>query len=108
MNYDIFSIQLRNAYYESDCRFSVDECFTVFKEFFERYKEKTGHEHPPLRTPKLIQLLNIIDGEGLFDADTYTTLIEGYFSTHFKNCDYNICHFFGGKVRELRYYELLL
>lgn len=105
MNYSIFERQLHKAYNESNCQFSFDECFTVFKMFFETYKSYTGHDHPPLRTLRLIELLNSIDNDGLFDAECYPILIESYFSTYFPNSDRNVCHFFSGKVRELRFYE---
>lgn len=60
-----------------------------------------------MRTSKLIELLNNIDGGGLFEPTDYPYLIEAYFKTSFKDCDYNICHFFSGRIRELRFFETL-
>lgn len=37
--------------------------------------------------------------------DAYYAMIDQHFATKYKNCDYNINHFFSGKVRELRFYE---
>ena len=108
MNYSIFERQLHKAHEESNCIFTYEECSSIFEEYFKSYKKYTGKDHPPLRTSKLVEILNIVDYNGLFDAECYPILIQSYFSTYFPNSDRNICHFFSGRVREMRFFELLL
>ncbi len=100
--------QLKAAYRESTCLFSFEEALSVFNCYFEKYREAMRREHPRLRTSKLIDILNGIDGDGMFSAENYKLMIEQYFDTKFGNCDRNICHFFSGKIRELRRYETCL
>ena len=37
--------------------------------------------------------------------DCYEPMIDQHFQTRYRNCDYNINHFFSGRIRELRFYE---
>lgn len=104
MDVKIFQRQLTKAYKQSHCTFSLQEAADVFEIYFECYKLYMGREHPHLRTSKLTELLNGIDDNGLFEAEDYNYLIPQYFKTRF-DCDRNICHFFGGNIRELRFYE---
>ena len=39
------------------------------------------------------------------DPDCYEDMIDRHFRTRYRNCDYNINHFFSGRIRELRFYE---
>ena len=105
MNTIIFEKQLHNAFIRSSCPFTEEECKKIFLEYFKEFQVFTGKEHPPLRTSKIIELLNCIDGGGLFEAYCYPDMIDSYFMTDFPNCDRNIIHFFSGRVRELRFYE---
>lgn len=105
MDLNIFQRQLIKAYKQSHCTFSLQEAFDVFKFYFECYKLNMKKEHPPLRTSKLIELLNDMDGNGFFASEDYPDLIEQYFDTPF-NCDRNIIHFFSGDIRTLRFYEI--
>ncbi len=102
---DFFDKQLKKAFSKSVCVFSIEDCKLIFEMYFDLYKYYTGHEHPPIKTEKLIAMLDNIDGDGLFDAECYPELIRSYFETPFRNCDRNICHFMSGKIRELRFYE---
>ena len=43
--------------------------------------------------------------DGLIEPFNYKEMIDNYFYTHYPNCDRNICHFFSGKIRELKFYE---
>lgn len=104
MDLKIFQRQLIKAYNASQCVFSLKECFDIFKFYFECYKLYMGREHPHLRTSKLTELLNDLDGNGFFESEDYPYLIEQYFVTPF-NCDRNIVHFFSGDIRTLRFYE---
>ena len=107
MDLDVFKRQLKKAYSESYCSYSFDNCLQIFEYYFNVYEYMTGHSHPPIKTDKLIELLENISGcEDIdFDAEYYTDMINKYFCTPFKRCDRNICHFFSGRIRELKYYE---
>ena len=39
------------------------------------------------------------------EPDAYPLLIQLHFKTSYRRCDYNINHFFSGRIRELRLYE---
>lgn len=108
MDFDIFDRQLRKAYNQAHSAFTLDECKTVFTEYFNEHQSYTGSEHPPLKTDKVIEIINQIDGGGMFEPGDYSLMINSYFNTDFRNCDRNICHFFSGKVREMRYFEAIL
>ena len=108
MDFDIFEKQLQKAYVQTHSSFTLEECLAVFKEFFKAYQVYTGNEHPPLKTSKVIELISSIDGGGMFEPDDYSLMINSYFNTVFRSCDRNICHFFSGNIRLLRYYDTIL
>ena len=37
--------------------------------------------------------------------ESYLPMIDQHFQTRYCRCDYNINHFFSGRIRELRFYE---
>ena len=108
MDITIFKRQLQKAYNQADCTFSLDECLDIFLYYFSAYREYMGIDHAPIKTDRLIEILESINGyEDLeLDAEFYRDMIILYFTTPFKNCDRNICHFFSGDIRKLRYYEM--
>ena len=96
--------------------YSFEESMSVFRYFFEVYEQVMGHPHPPIRASQIVRIctdmpyLTPEDKGGSYadiDAEAYPAMIDAYFNTDFKNCDYRINHFFSGKIRELRYYETL-
>ena len=90
------------VYKESE--YTVDEVLFVFYEYFKAYEDFLGSAHPPIRVG---QIKNIIDAMPDFDPLTYPELIAQHFLTEYKDCDYNINHFFSGQIRELRQCEIL-
>lgn len=104
MDYQIFERQLQKAYNNSHCTFAFSDCLEIFTLYFDYYYQYLGREHPHLRTEKLTEFLNDIDGEGMFEPDCYPYMIEAYFNAPLK-CDCNISHFFSGDIRLLRFYE---
>lgn len=71
-----------------------------------------GRPHPPIRASQIARIMqdmpfidrsydNIPD---IFPA-VYKYIISLHFKTEYRRCDYNINHFFSGKIRELRLYE---
>lgn len=95
--------------------YSFEESMSIFRCYFERYERHTGRAHPPIKASQIMRICQImpsIDGvirgsdyADIYAAD-YPALIDRHFVTKYRNCDYNICHFFSGRIRELRFYEV--
>lgn len=75
-----------------------------------------GHPHPPIRASQIARIMQHmpwIDDIGialrLDCADIlpqeYNYIIPLHFKTSYRNCDFNINHFFAGRIRELRLHE---
>ena len=114
--------------YNDNNLYSLSDCLSVFKCYFETYEEFTGRVHPPIRASQIARIMQdmpYVDGEPseeLFDEikkivpqwepkpdiepDLYQLIIRRHFKTKYRSCDYNINHFFTGKIRELRIYEI--
>lgn len=92
--------------------FSLDDCMTVFSLYFDVYRDFIGENHP---IPSYKQIAAIMEKMPFVDEDRripleveqYEVLIPAYFLIDFPNCDYNISHFFSGRIRKNRYYETL-
>lgn len=98
----------------SDYPYSFDEVMFVFRKFFICYEAYMGEQHPPLKREqirKCMEVMPYFDGKGSsiadFTLEEYDEIIEQYFRTPFKNCDYRIAHFFSGDIRFLRAYETI-
>lgn len=96
--------------------YSFEESMEVFKYYFERYEDFMGRPHPHVRASQIVRIcqdMPYIDREyssGQYadvDPTDYPVLIDKYFATRFRSCDRNICHFFSGRIRELRFFEEL-
>lgn len=102
--------------FPDDVGYSLGDALSVFKYYFERYEEHTGHPHPahpgrPDRAdhPAMPWLCETSKFSSCVELEPfcYPPLIDKHFATKYRNCDYNINHFFSGKIRELRFYEEL-
>lgn len=96
--------------------YSLEDALTVFRCFFEKYEEKMGEPHPPIRASQIARIILDMPYVEAFDKmctiadispDAYPALIDRYFQTPFKNCNYRINHFFTGRIRENRLFEEL-
>lgn len=94
--------------------YSFEDVLLVFRYYFQRYEEFTGHAHPPIRVEqirRIIETMPYISGtsrplrDAEISAEDYFPLIEAHFKTQYRNCDFNINHFFSGRIRELRFFE---
>lgn len=105
--------------------YSLEECLNVFRLYFQTYEEYMGRPHPPIRASQIARIMQDIpflerpDPEFMkwlketcnynpvsgIDPDTYPILIQLHFKTKYRCCDYNINHFFSGRIRELRLHE---
>lgn len=105
--------------------YSLEECLDVFLLYFQTYEEYMSHPHPPIRREQIARIMQdmpffkqpdpalmkwLIEEYGYnpipdIAPDMYPILIQLHFKTKYRRCDYNINHFFSGKIRELRWYE---
>ena len=94
--------------------YTLDEALGVFRYYFEQYETYTGAPHPPIRAnqiERIIREMPYIDETDKanstmdIDPDCYEDMIDKHFRTRYRNCDYNINHFFSGRIRVLRFYE---
>ena len=92
--------------------YTLEESLSVFRYYFEKYEEYTG---PPIRASQIVRICRIMpylsaENEGNCCEDVspldYPALIDQHFRTKYRNCDYNICHFFSGKIRAMRFFEV--
>lgn len=93
--------------------YSLDEVLFVFKTYFSGYERKIGRPHPHIRMEqikRIIRKMPYLDEEdaisgsdipGVF-PQSYMYIIRRHFETPYPACDYNINHFFSGRIRELR------
>lgn len=96
--------------------YSLQEVLDVFFHYFATYEEYMGKPHPPIRAKqieRIIQAMPYLEKRLTSDQiadilpEDYPALINKHFKTGYRHCDYNINHFFSGRIRELRFYEEL-
>lgn len=112
-DFDLFSRVAARAYKEGN-PYSLDECLKVFQLYFQTYEEYIGRPHPPVRQEQITSIMErmpYIDQQGNgriadLEAEEYKDLIGLHFKTKYQRCDFNINHFFSGRIRELRMYEV--
>ena len=93
--------------------YTLEESLSVFRCYFEQYERHTGRPHPPIRASQIVRIcqdMPYIDQQnkgGYEDVSPldYHAMIDQHFATKYRRCDYNINHFFSGKIRALRFYE---
>lgn len=98
--------------------FSYNDALEVFRLYFSAYEYYTGYVHPPLKRGKIVDLIQRMDScetpensphsEMDFEPEDYPDLIRAHFQTKYRNCDYNICHFFSGCIRYLRCWDAVI
>ena len=98
--------------------FSYNDALEVFQLYFSAYEYYTGYVHPPLKRGKIVDLIQRMDScetpensphsEMDFEPEDYPDLIRAHFQTKYRNCDYNICHFFSGCIRYLRCWDAVI
>lgn len=98
--------------------YTLEEVLSVFKCYFSLYEQKTGHPHPNIKMDqirRIIQKMPYLTQKeelelrgtgfsGVFPVQ-YKYIIAQHFQTPYPACDFNINHFFAGRIRELRYRE---
>lgn len=111
-DFDRFS-KIAASVYNQVNPYSLEDCLMVFRQYFQKYEEYMGRPHPPIRASQIARIMQdmpwLSDDHGLPFGDifqcTYKYLINLHFKTKYRHCDYNINHFFSGRIRELRMHE---
>ena len=114
-NFGIFSALVTKAYINlGDCKYSLGEVLSVFEYYFQEYENAFNETHPGIRAEqieRIIRKMPVIysaeqrDQGIVVGADCYPPMIDGHFRTRYRDCDYNINHFFSGDIRLMRYCE---
>ena len=96
--------------------YSLQDTLSVFRYYFEQYEKHMGKPHPPIRASQIVRICQDMpyifpENTGNYPEDVspdgYYAMIDKHFRTKYRHCDYNINHFFSGRIRELRFYEEL-
>lgn len=113
-DFERFSISTKLAYRRCNGNaYTLDEVLSVFKYYFETYEMIFETAHPVIsisQTARIIEKMPFLFEEGQdsisdITPDDYVNMIDQHFITQYRNCDYNVNHFFTGKIRNMRYYE---
>lgn len=111
-DFEKFQKILEHIYPECSTSFSLEDTKNVFLQYFRTYEGCTGHAHPPIRAEQIKRIVERMDSweDGLSRTVNvfpfqYEYLIRQHFRTKYRHCDYNVNHFFSGKIREMRCYD---
>lgn len=118
-DFDRFTPIVAEVYSEIESPYSLDNVLGVFYFFFLAFELATATIHPGIKRQQIADIINAmpqiwVDKGGkhevLIDIEPeyYPDMITRYFETYFPRCNYRINHFFSGRVRELRYYEVFI
>lgn len=109
INWNILKKQIRKACIEIDQEPNTVYCYKIVKYYFEKYREHFGKNHPRLTTAVVYSILEkLLYGTETFephDTSEWQALIDSYFDTRFKDCDYHIMHFLSDTVINNRFFE---
>ena len=114
-NIELFRHFAARAYAKAEGHpYTLEEVQWVFEYYFWKYEQTFKKIHPNIRMEqieRIISAMPYLDSEvhGPLDieAEDYKLLIDKHFKTQYRNCNYNINHFFSGDIRMLRFYEEL-
>lgn len=115
-DFDRFAKAVKMVYHDGT-PYTLEEVIWVFRTYFQAYEDNMGAAHPVIKVgqiKRIMEKMPCIDcciGDGTEEIDIeaicYEDLIAQHFLTDYMDCDYNINHFFSGRIRELRYFETL-
>lgn len=113
-DFERFRNILRMVYADDLTPYSFEEVSNVFFRYFSTYEEYMNRPHPPIKAEqisRIIERMHCWDDEFSRTTDVspecYDYLIPQHFKTKYRHCDFNINHFFSGRIREMRYYDSL-
>lgn len=95
--------------------FSLEEVLFVFAKYYNLYKKFRESDHPRISVGQIKRIIiampfvDDLNGNQLdLPAEYYPEIILQHFWTKYSGgCDYNINHFFSGRIRYNRYMETL-
>lgn len=108
--FDTFA-QVTERVFVGDGLYTLDEVLFVFRAYFVQYEARTGHAHPPIKSSQIARIIDAMpyleaEDVGAYSANVeavhYPDIITRHFKTQYRNCDWNINHFFTGCIRWLR------
>lgn len=114
-DFEKFTARAIRAYREcGGSYFTLEEALSVFRYYFARYEQTFHAPHPMISIPQIARILDkmpvpegsVCENIEEFTPEDYPHMIDQHFATRYRNCDYNINHFFSGKIRDLRFYEV--
>lgn len=109
-DFDTFA-QVAKRVFVDDGLYTLDEVLFVFRAYFEQYEAHTGHAHPPIKSSQIARMIDVMPNleaedigaySAVIDAVHYPDIITKHFETQYWRCDWNINHFFTGRIRWLR------
>lgn len=112
----VFDALLHKIMLEEKSPYDFEDARSVFKYYFEQYERWTGRAHPPIRPAQIRRIVQempwyspdqLCEEYPTIVPEEYPAIIDLHFKTVYRNCDYNINHFFSGRIREYRYYEVM-
>lgn len=110
-DFERFIIAARLAYRRcGGSAYSFEEVLQVFQYYFETYELIFGEAHPMISIDQIARVITkmpFISDDSIIAPEDYKIIIDQHFITKYQDCDYNINHFFSGRIREMRYYETL-
>lgn len=113
-DFERFSKIAANVYNQGN-PYTLAQCLEVFRYYFQTYEDYMERPHPPIRASQISRIMQDMpwvfeDDKGGYHADIepewYPTIIILHFKTRYRRCDYNINHFFSGRIREMRFHEM--
>ena len=112
-DFELFKNRTKLAYRNvKDSPYSFNDVLSVFNYYFETYELIKEEAHPMISISQIESIIEVmpylLDKSGTvldIDPDTYEALINQHFGTKYRQCDYNINHFFSGVIRYMRYFE---
>ena len=116
-DFDTFTPIVADVYSMLKISYNLEDVLSVFRCFFQAYETKIGECHPGLKREQIAAIISAMPQIWIHDIgseavlidlypDEYRMLINQYFETYFPKCNYRINHFFSGRVREMRLYEI--
>lgn len=110
-DFERFIIAARLAYRRcGGSAYSFEEVLQVFQYYFETYELIFGEAHPMISIDQIARVITkmpFISDDSIIAPEDYKIIIDQHFITNYQHCDYNINHFFSGRIREMRYFETL-
>lgn len=114
-DFERFTTLTRLAYRRcGDTTYDLDTVLAVFRYYFETYELVFQEPHPRISMEQITRIIgkmphakgSVCKNIPEFTLEDYEAMIDQHFATEYRDCDYNINHFFSGMIRDLRYYEV--